>query len=294
MVVAMASFTVNDAVTKLVIETMGLGQTIFIRGFFASVLIVGLAWSRGALAQPRQLLNPVIALRTLCEIGSTVSFIAALGHMPLADISAVLQALPLSVTMGAALFFGETVGWRRWGAIGVGFAGVMVIVQPGFDGFSAFSLLALLTVLFSTVRDLVTRVIPDEVPAMLISCASAVGVAAVGGALALASASWSPASGSELGLLALASLVLVIGYQCLIIAMRQGNISVVAPFRYTALVWALALGYFLFDEVPDAVMIVGASAVVLSGLYTLYRERKVGGGKPAAESIGPTMGPDGL
>ena len=294
MVVAMAGFTINDAITKLVIETMSLGQTLFIRGFFASILIVALAWSRGALARPRQLLHPMVAMRTLFEICGTVSFIAALGHMPLADISAVLQALPLSVTMGAALFFGETVGWRRWAAIGVGFAGVMVIVRPGFEGFSVFSLLALVTVLFATARDLVTRLIPDEVPSMLVSSVTAMGVAAVGGVMAIASGSWGTASTRELGLLAVASLALIIGYQYIIMAMRQGDISIVAPFRYTALVWALALGYVLFGEIPDAAMIVGAGAVVMSGLYTLYRERKVGRGMPAAESTSPAMGPDGL
>ncbi|RIK85955.1 MAG: EamA family transporter [Hyphomicrobiales bacterium] len=294
MVIATASFTINDAITKLVIETMGLGQTIFIRGMFASLIIVALAWSRGALARPRHLMHPMVAMRTLCEVGAAVTFIAALAHMPLANISAVLQALPLAVTMGAALFLGETVGWRRWGAIGVGFAGVMVIVRPGFEGFTVFSLLALVTVMFSTARDLVTRLIPDEVPSMLVSSVTAVAVAVVGGVIAAATAGWTPASGGELGLLAAAALGLVIGYQFIIMAVRQGDISIVAPFRYTALVWALALGYLVFGEVPDAAMIAGAGAIVLSGLYTLYRERKLGRGKPAAESTSPAMGPDGL
>lgn len=293
MVIAMAAFTINDAITKLLLEIMGLGQLLFLRGLFASMLILALAWNRGALAVPRQLLHPMVAMRTLCELGATTTFIAALAHLPLANVSAVLQALPLSVTMGAALFFGEKVGWRRWIAICVGFAGVMVIVRPGLEGFSVFSLLALVTVMFSTARDLVTRLIPHEVPSMLVSSATAIAVMLTGGALA-AAGSWTPVSAGNLGMLAAAALLLIIGYQFIIMATRLGDISMVAPFRYTALIWALTLGFLVFREVPDVPMIVGATAIVLSGLYSLYRERKIGRGKPAAESTGPGMGPDGL
>jgi len=293
MVVAMAGFTINDAITKLLIETMQLGQILFLRGLFATILILGLAWSSGVRADLRRLRHPMVAARTLCELGATITFIAALAHLPLANISAVLQMLPLAVTMGAALFFGESVGWRRWLAILVGVFGVMVIVRPGFDGFSVFSLLALVTVMFSATRDLVTRLIPDDVPSMLVSATTAIAVTVTGGFIA-AAGSWTPVSSAELGLLACAAILLIVGYQFIIMAMRQGDISMVAPFRYTALVWALVLGYVLFGEVPDAAMIVGAVAIVLSGLYTLYRERRLGHSKPAAESTGPGMGPDGL
>lgn len=293
MVIAMASFTINDAISKMIIETLGLGQLLLIRGMFASILVLGLAWSRGALAQPRHLLHPVVALRALCEIGATVTFIAALAHMPLANISAVLQMLPLAVTMGAALFFGEEVGWRRWLAIGVGVSGVMIIVRPGFDGFSIFSLLALVTVLFSTARDLVTRLIPPDIPSMQVSSVTAIAITIVGGIIA-ASGSWVPVSTGELGLLACAALLLIIGYQFIIMATRQGDISMVAPFRYTALVWAMVLGYVMFGDVPDAAMMIGASAIVLSGLYAFHREHRLGRGRPATESTGPGMGPDGL
>lgn len=293
MVVAMAGFTINDAITKLVIETMGLGQILFIRGLFACILILGLAWTSGALARWRRVLHPMVAARTCCELVSTVTFITALGFLPLANISAILQALPLAVTMGAALFFSETVGWRRWIAIGAGFAGVLVIVRPGFEGFSVFSLLALVTVMFSAARDLITRLIPDEIPSMLVSSATAVAVTIAGGMMA-AAGSWTPVSGEALALLVGAALLILVGYQFIIMAMRQGDISIVAPFRYTALVWALVLGYMFFDEIPDTAMIVGAGIIVLSGLYTLYRERKRGEGMPAAESTGPGMGPDGL
>jgi drug/metabolite transporter (DMT)-like permease len=235
-----------------------------------------------------------MALRALCEMMATLTFLGALVHMPLANASAVLQALPLAVTMGAALFLGERVRWRRWLAIAIGFVGVMVIVQPGYEGFTVFSLLALLCVVFAAARDLLTRSIPGDVPTLLVSSVTTVLVTTLGGVLTLFSGDWTPVTPRVAGLLGGAAVLLVIGYHFIIMAMRQGDISFVAPFRYTALVWALALGYLVFGEVPGVAMIVGASLIVLSGLYALYRERAVGEGKPAAESTSPNMAPDGL
>lgn len=294
MVIAMAGFTTNDAITKHMLETLGLGQVILVRGFFATVMILLLALGMGALARPGQVLHPVMVVRALCEVMATLSFMGALAHMPLANISAVLQALPLAVTMGAALFLGERVRWRRWMAIVVGFVGVMVIVQPGYDGFNAFSLLALLCVVFAAARDLLTRSIPQEVPTLLISTVTATLVTAVGGAITVATGDWKPLTPDMAGLLFGAAVLVLIGYQFIILAMRRGDISFVAPFRYTALVWALALGYLAFGEVPGPAMIAGAALIVASGLYTFNRERRAGQGKPAAESTGPAMAPDGL
>lgn len=294
MVVAMATFTSNDAITKYVLETVGMGQVLLVRGLFATLLILLLAWSSGALRRPGQIFHPVVAMRTLSEMGATLAFVAALSHMPLANISSVLQALPLAVTMGAALFFGETVGWRRWLAIAIGFSGVLVIVRPGLEGFNAFSLLALLSVMCAASRDLFTRRIPEEIPSMLVSVATAVMVSLLGGVIVLVSGDWEPLPAASTLLLAFSSILLIGGYQFIIMAMREGEISFVAPFRYTALIWALTLGFLIFGETPDLAMIVGASIIVVSGLYTLYRERRVGGGKPAAESTNPGMGPDGL
>lgn len=294
MVIAMAGFTLNDAVTKHVMETLGFAQVMLIRGIFATILIFLLALSSGALAQAAYLRHPLVALRAVFEMVATIAFLAALVHLPLANISAVLQALPLAVTLGAALFFGEKVGWRRWLAIAAGFTGVMIIVQPGFDGFNVFSLLALLSVMTAATRDLITRRIPEAVPTLLVSTVTALAVAMLGGAVTVASDNWVPLTAATTGWLMASSVLLVIGYHFVIMAMRKGDISFVAPFRYTSLIWALALGYLAFGEIPGPAMIVGAAFIVASGLYALYRERVVGRGKPAAESTGPGMAPDGL
>lgn len=294
MVIAMAAFTVNDAITKLASETMSMAQVMLVRGLFATLLIGALAWRSGAFAQPRQALHPMVALRVVGEAFATTCYLAALPHLPLANVSAVQQALPLAVTMGAALFFSEGVGWRRWLAIAVGFVGVMVIVRPGFSGFNAFSLLVLACVFFCAVRDLSTKLIPDDIPTFLISAVTSVAITLLGLALLPATGGWTPMASDMTGYLALAAVLVVIGYQFIIMAMRIGDISFVAPFRYTALLWAIAMGIVIFGDFPDTIMIVGSLIIVGSGLYTLYRERIVGRGQAAAESSGPDLAPDGI
>ena len=294
MAISMAGFTINDAITKTMVETMNQGQVMLVRGVFATAMIGLLAWSKGALKAPGQAAHPMIGLRVVCELGGTVTFLLALAQMPLANVSAVLQALPLAVTMGAALVLGEGVGWRRWLAIAAGFTGVLIIVRPGFEGFNAYSLLALVCVLFCAARDLATKRIPGEVPTLLISTVTAGAVTIAGGFLIVPFGGWTPMTFNETGLLFGASVLLIIGYQFIIMSMRTGEISFVAPFRYTALLWAIVLGFLLFGDVPDAAMIAGAAIVVGSGLYTLYREQVVGRRKPAAESVTPAMAPDGL
>ncbi|MCR4266697.1 DMT family transporter [Nitratireductor sp. ZSWI3] len=293
MSVAMAGFTINDAMTKLVGSSMNIGQMMLIRGVMATLLIGLLAWRWGALARPRLIWHPMIALRVLGEAGATVCFLAALVQIPIANIAAVLQVLPLTVTMGAALFLAEPVGWRRWSAILVGFVGILIIIRPGFEGFNAYALYGLAAVAFATMRDLATRLIPDNVPTPLISTVTAATVTLAGAALVVPYGGWSPVDATSFALLVAASVCIVVGYHFIILSLRLGQLSFIAPFRYTSLLWSLALGFLLFADRPDLPMIVGATMVVCSGLYTLYRERIGGKITPAAKSTGPSMAPEG-
>ena len=170
MTVGMASFTINDAITKLVSSEMCFGQVMLVRGVFATVLIAALALHRRALRPPRTpgMMKPV-ALRVAAEVGGTVAFLTAIVHLPLANTAAIFQALPLAVTLGAALAFREPVGWRRWMAIIAGFIGVLIIVRPGLEGFNQYSLFALGSVVFFAVRDLATRPIPAHIPSLFIT-----------------------------------------------------------------------------------------------------------------------------
>lgn len=294
MVVAMIGFTINDAITKLMSESMNLAQVMLVRGIFASTIIILISWRSGAFTQARFLLQPLVVLRAVSEVAATVTFLMALSQLPIANVSAILQALPLAVTMGAALAFGQTVGWRRWIAICAGFIGVVITVRPGYEGFSSYSLYALASVCCCTVRDLATTKLPETIPTLLVSTVTSVTVMVTGALLIDPMGGWTPVEPGNLALMALGAMLLLLGYQFIIMAMRVGEVSFISPFRYTSLLSSILLGIIIFSELPDMTMILGATIIVASGLYTLYRERTVGPYDTAARSAGPSMGPDGI
>jgi drug/metabolite transporter (DMT)-like permease len=291
MATAMAAFTINDAITKAVSAEMNFGQVMLVRGLFAIVLIAALALHQRALRPLRTLMTMAVVLRVAGEIGATILFLAAIVNLPLANTTAILQVLPLAITLGAALTFGEPVGWRRWLAIAAGFIGVLIIVRPGVEGFNQFSLFALISVIFCAIRDLATKRIPAPIPSLFVTLLTTISVTIAGAGILVPLGGWTPPSGRSLALLAFTAVLLLIGYQCIIMALRTGDISAVAPFRYSALLWAMLLGYLVFGDVPDAMMVSGAAIIVASGLYAFYRER-IRHRAVAAESSG--LPPDGL
>lgn len=284
MSLSMAGFTFNDSIVKLLTSDLNVAQVIFLRGAVASLLIYLLARQRRALRPLRILLDRWVAIRVIGELGGTLTFLIGLSHIPLANASAILQALPLAVTMAAALFLSEPVGWRRWGAILAGFAGVLIIVRPGLEGFSPYALMIVGTVIFAAVRDIATRKVNAAIPSLFLSTVTAAGVTIAGLVLIGPMGGWNPVSAADFGLICLAACLLLVGYQFIIMSMREGEISFIAPFRYTSFIWALLLGMVVFGEYPDAFMITGGAIVIGSGLYTLYRERIRSAAKPAARS----------
>jgi drug/metabolite transporter (DMT)-like permease len=272
MAVGMAAFTCNDALVKSVTHAMNTGQILFLRGLMTSVLVLLIAKWMGALGSWRIVLEPAVALRLVSEVFASLAYVSALGAMPLANTSAILQALPLAVTLGAALFLGEEVGWRRWLAIAAGFAGVLIVIRPGPEGFSMAAIYVIASVIGAAARDLATRRIRSDVPSIFVSAVTAVVITLVGGVLVVPMGGWQPVQPDVLARLAMASALLLVGYQTLVTAMRTGEISFIAPFRYTSLIWAIAIGFLFFGEVPDFWMTVGVAVIVASGLYTFYRE----------------------
>jgi S-adenosylmethionine uptake transporter len=218
------------------------------------------------------LLHPTVLLRTLGEAGGTYFFLSALFQMPIANVTAVLQILPLTITLAAALFLGETVGWKRYGAIIAGFIGVLLIVKPGTEGFNAYAIYAVIATVFITLRDLVTRKMPKTTPSLLVSLVTAIAITIMGGIGSIFEP-WQTLNGFHLSVLFAAAAILMVGYIFSIMAMRDGEVSFVSPFRYSILIWALIIGYFVFGDLPDVLSVIGATIVVASGLFTFYRER---------------------
>jgi len=280
MVVAMTAFTLNDALLKLLSGQVPLFQVIAVRGLLTSAMIGVLAWRMGALRFdiPRRD-RLLIALRCLAEAAAAYFFLTALFNMEIANVTAILQALPLAVTLGSALVFGEQVGWRRMTAILVGFCGVLLIVRPGLEGFTVYSLYGLATVFCAMVRDLVTRRLSTAIPSLTVTFFTAVSVTALGVVLGLGT-DWAPLGPREAGLIAGASVLIIGAYLTIIMAMRAGDISFVAPFRYTGLVVAIIAGVALFGDWPDLLTWVGSAIVVGSGLFAFWRERRLAVPRP--------------
>ncbi len=271
---SMLAFTVNDSFMKAATKTVPLFQAITLRGLVATValLIIARATTGGFDLIPAGRDRRVIALRSLAEVAATALFLTALMHMPLANLSAILQALPLAVTLAAALWLKEPIGWRRMSAIAVGFIGVLLIVRPGTDGFDHWSLMGLASVVCVVVRDLSTRTLSRATPSAAVAVWASVAVTVMGLAGVLLQG-WQPLNLVEAATIGCASLALVAGYLLAVMVMRVGDIGVVAPFRYTSLLWAIVLGWMLFGSLPDGLTLIGAGIVVATGLYTLARER---------------------
>jgi len=271
---AMTAFTVNDAFMKLLSDHVPFFQLLFLRSVAVTILIGLMAWRSGAFKVKVSWQDKaLIGIRTGAEIGAAYFFLNALFNLPIANVTAIIQALPLTVTFGAALVLKEHVGWRRFLAIGTGFFGVILIVRPGSDGFTIYSVYALLAVVCVTVRDLAARKLAVEVPSLTVALAAVVGVLLFSAARAVF-IEWQPMVSRDFALLGFAVLAILGGYLFSVMAMRVGEIGAVAPFRYTSLLAALLLGLFVFGEWPDAWTLIGAAIVVASGLFTLWRERK--------------------
>ncbi|KQV27669.1 hypothetical protein ASC97_04650 [Rhizobium sp. Root1203] len=281
---AMAGFSASDALSKSVVAYMNAGQLMCLRGLITSILVYLIARKMGALRSLKVVLKPMVIVRVVCEMLAAVTYITALGMMPIANASAILQSLPLVVTFGAALFFREPVGWRRWSAILVGLIGVIIIIRPGPEGFTAAALLCVASVLVTAGRDLATRSVDPEIPSLMITVVTAVSVSIFGAMLIPLLGGWRPVSATSLSHIALAAVLVLVGYQSVILAMRTGEISFVAPLRYTSLIFSALLGFFFFAEIPDGWTLMGAAIVIASGLYTFYREAKRRGSPVAQES----------
>ncbi len=281
MMCSMAAFTFNDTMVKSLGPDVPLFQMLFLRGVVASALIYLLAKSLGKLRWQLSRHDwGLVALRTVSEIGAAYFFITALYHMPIANVTAVLQILPLTVTLGGALFFGEAVGWRRASAIVAGFCGMLLIVRPGPDGFDQYALYALVAVGFVTLRDLATRKMSSDVPSLTVTLVASLGVMLFAGVASLGS-DWVAMDLRQWILLTGAAVFILGGYLFSVLVMRVGEISFIAPFRYSSLLWALMLGYVVFGDWPDPITLTGAAIVVAAGVFTLIRGRRLSQAKSA-------------
>ena len=270
---SMAAFTVNDTFIKLLGGVLPLGQILFLRGGFVLIVLAILAWRFGAVRWRFSRSDwGMIILRGLSEMAAAYFFIEALFNMPLANVTALLQLLPLTVALGAALFLREPIGWRRIAAICVGFVGMLFIVRPDSAGFGLYTIYGLIAVVAVTTRDLATRRISKSVPSLMVTFIGAFCVWLIACAMIVVTP-MVPMGLHEWKLIAGAVIFVSVAYTLSVMVMRVGDISFVALFRYSGLIWALLLGWIVFGDWPQVLTFVGAILIVGSGIYTMLRER---------------------
>jgi drug/metabolite transporter (DMT)-like permease len=274
MVAATALFTCGDAAMKLVSGSLPTGETVFVRGVCTVTIVTIAAFWTGAIYRLRDAFVRVMAWRSVGDVGGALFFQGALARMPFADLMAILQMTPLSLTAASALFLGEHVGWRRWTAVAIGFAGALLVIKPGTSAFNAWALLGVLAVLSGTLRDVSTRRLDVALSPLLIMMLSQI-VVASGGLGCWAFESWKVPSLAELFALAFASVFSLVGHLCVIFSLRSGEVAAVAPFRYAGIVWAILLGFLIWNQLPDALSLAGILILSSAGLYTFYREQQL-------------------
>ncbi len=273
---SMAFFTVEDMFIKHLSGFMPAGQVLLSIAMVSSCIFLGWALLRRDPVFVARNWRPLILIRASTEAVASVAFVTALSRVDISTVGAVFQSRPLVVTLGAALFLGEKVGWRRWLAILVGFTGVLMIIRPGLSAFNPQVLWVLVTVLAVATRDLMTRVMDAAVPSSVVSFqAFLVVIPAALVNLWLAEASF-VALDTVLALkTAMAIVAGALGYALIVAGMRLGDASAVTPFRYTRLVFTMIGGILVFGETPDAMTLLGSALIIASGLYAFLRERRL-------------------
>jgi len=273
MIGAMGCFVVNDALVKYASQTMPPAQLIFVRGVMASVLVLCVAQATGATRRIKEIARGWVAVRAVVDAIATVLFLVSLFHLPLANATAINMASPLIITVLAAAFLGERLGRSRWVAVGVGFLGVLLIIQPEGKAFNTYALVCLLSTVLLSVRDLVTRRVHAAVPSILVTLSNTLAVTLLAGGLTLFEG-WRPFTGFELLLLAVVAVFLSSAYYLIVISTRRGDLSLIAPFRYTAILFATVAGFVVWGDTPNALAWCGIALVIASGIYVLRVSRR--------------------
>ena len=275
MTICMSAFVLNDAFVRLAGDSLPLAQILFIRGLITTVLLLAFAIYGGVFSLKVSKKDKWrIFFRSIAEALTAYFFLTAVMKMPFANVTAILQILPMTVTLAAAFVFKEKVGIFRISLIIIGFFGVFLIINPSADGFNLYAVYALIAVVLITIRDLITRKLSTEVPTLLPTVSASIGVLLFS-VILLINTPLQPLNMQNSLFIFLAAFFIVFGYYTAVLVMRSGEISFISPFRYTAILFALILGFIFFDEKPDITAFVGIVIVMLAGIVLMMRNSSV-------------------
>ena len=275
MMICMGAFVLNDAFVRLAGDSLPLAQILFIRGLITTVILLALAIYGGIFSLSVSKKDKwCIFFRSIAEALTAYFFLTAVMNMPFANVTAILQILPVTVTLAAAFIFKEKVGIIRISLILMGFLGVVLIINPSADGFNLYAIYALIAVLLITIRDLITRKLSSGIPTLLPTVSASIGVLFFS-VILLINTPLQPLNMQNSSFIFLAAFFIVFGYYTAVLVMRSGEISFISPFRYTAILFALILGFIFFDEKPDITAFLGIVIVMLAGIVLMMRNSSV-------------------
>lgn len=273
MIVGGAFFVFNDVLVKLATSTIPIGQLLLVRGIFAISCVLIVIALTGNLKNIKAALKPIVILRATCEVMVTLTYITAIAQLPIGDITSIMQATPIIMTILCAILGIELVDLPRWLAVFIGFAGVLLITQPGGSSFTIYSLIALASATFVAIRDLITRRISNEIPPQIVILTTTI-FAAFGGVILGVGEEWRMPTPVEFSYLGGAAVLVSVGNALMVTAYRNADIAILSPLRYLVVVWAAGTGIFIFGERPGLAAIMGTILVVGSGLFMGYREQR--------------------
>ena len=275
MMVCMSAFVLNDAFVRLAGDSLPLAQILFIRGLITTVVLLAIAIYGGLFSSTVLKKDKwCIFFRSLAEALTTYFLLTAVLNMPFANVTAILQILPMTVTLAAAFVFKEKVGITRITLILIGFFGVLLIINPLVDGFNLYAIYALVAVFLITIRDLITRKISSTVPTLLPTVSASFGVLLFS-VILLINTPLQPLNTQNTLFILSAAFFIIFGYYTAVLVMRSGEISFISPFRYSAILFALILGLVFFDEKPDITAFLGIVVVMLAGIILMMRNSAV-------------------
>lgn len=273
MLLSMATFAAADTLIKVSGSFLSPAQIMFFLMSGGLILFSIIAVLQGETLKDPRAVAPVLLLRYCAEVTGLVGMVMALTYAPLSTVGAVTQASPIMVAVGAVLFLKETVSWRRWSSIALGFLGVVLVIQPGAESLNFAVAWAVLALVAFSVRDLVTRLTPPDISSA--SLATYTMVAALPFAIAWVLFNGESFFPAQVNWVVVTFMVLLgsVAYLLLIASLRVGELSAVMPFRYSRIIFLLVLGVLVFDERPNVSMLIGATLIIVSGVYIMWREQ---------------------
>jgi drug/metabolite transporter (DMT)-like permease len=274
MVIATGVFSTNDVLMKLATTGLPPYEVLFIRGVMASILMFPMIVFTGNLKNLRHVVDKWVLIRNSFEFMAVLCFIVALANMPIADLSALGQISPMLLLLGVSIVYREKIGVQRMALITLGFAGALLVAQPGLKGFSPYMVLGLLCAMGTAARDIAGRKIGTNVPAPVVAYATLLLVMVGSGIVTFTFEDWVMPTPRHLLLLAGSGLFLSLGHLFIFMSYRNGATGAVAPFYYLFSVWAVLSGFFVFGTFPNTLALVGIGLIVASGVAVVLLDER--------------------